>query len=243
MSFDHDVQNRANALFSKFAQNNVDNSAEKMIEIFFRFLACKTDYFIERTLDESQEGVLEQYEKIVQELNKLYEEQKKKAESDRWKEVIRLKQMEMERKREAELNAILAEVELKTVGEVVKSENKTSDQDGNESEKEDDEEKKEPISSNTGNGPDLQTHSWTQTLEGVDVRIDMRAGFKLKSRDLNIQIGRRSLRVGLKNQPPIIDGELHSDIILSDNLSVWTLESNRIVHLTLRKKLPTKFWP
>ncbi|KAI6207397.1 Nuclear migration protein nudC [Aphelenchoides besseyi] len=214
MSFDHDVQNRANALFSKFAQNNVDNSAEKMIEIFFRFLACKTDYFIERTLDESQEGVLEQYEKIVQELNKLYEEQKKKAESDRWKEVIRLKQMEMERKREAELNAILAEVELKTVGEVVKSENKTSDQDGNESEKEDDEEKKNRL---------------VQTRATVPI--------------CKLTRGLKRWKESMSNQPPIIDGELHSDIILSDNLSVWTLESNRIVHLTLRKKLPTKFWP
>lgn len=44
---------------------------------------------------------------------------------------------------------------------------------------------------------------------------------------------KRHLKCGVKGQPPIIDGELHSDIKLEE--STWVLEDGKTVFITLEK--------
>lgn len=60
-----------------------------------------------------------------------------------------------------------------------------------------------PPEPNAGRGADLAHYSWTQTLGEVTVCVPVPPG--TKGRGLDVAIGKGSLRVGLKGQPPIID--------------------------------------
>ncbi|CAM9470602.1 unnamed protein product, partial [Heterosigma akashiwo] len=61
-----------------------------------------------------------------------------------------------------------------------------------------------------------------------------------KSRMINVDIKKRKLTVGLKGQPPIIDGELHKEIKLDD--SFWTLEDGKEVAINLQKENQMEWW-
>ena len=88
---------------------------------------------------------------------------------------------------------------------------------------------------NAGNGSDRPKYSWTQKLDDLEASVPLRVGFKLRSHDLDVRIEKRRLRVGLRNTTPILDAELHAEIVLADGLSFWTLEDNAIVNVTMRK--------
>ncbi|XWS50364.1 hypothetical protein CRYUN_Cryun12cG0081700 [Craigia yunnanensis] len=59
---------------------------------------------------------------------------------------------------------------------------------------------------NKGNGLDLDKYSWTQTLQEVTVNVPVPSG--TRSRFVVCEIKKNHLKVGLKDQPPVIDGEL-----------------------------------
>jgi hypothetical protein len=50
---------------------------------------------------------------------------------------------------------------------------------------------------------------------------------------LIVEFHKKHLTCGVKGQPPIIDGELHSEIKLEE--STWVLEDGKIVFITLEK--------
>merc|ERR1712060_781144 len=68
---------------------------------------------------------------------------------------------------------------------------------------EEDERKQQP---NAGNGGDAENYTWTQTLQETEVRVAVPPGTIAKT--LNVDFKKRKLVVGVKGQPPIIDGEL-----------------------------------
>lgn len=55
---------------------------------------------------------------------------------------------------------------------------------------------------NSGNGADLDTYSWTQSLQELVVCVGVPAG--TKGRVCDVSISRDKLRVGLKGQPPLL---------------------------------------
>uniref|UniRef100_A0A0D9X771 CS domain-containing protein n=1 Tax=Leersia perrieri TaxID=77586 RepID=A0A0D9X771_9ORYZ len=63
---------------------------------------------------------------------------------------------------------------------------------------------------NAGNGLDLEKYSWTQQLPEVNIIVPVPQG--TKSRFVVCDIKKDHLKVGLKGQPPIIDGELHKPV-------------------------------
>lgn len=70
-----------------------------------------------------------------------------------------------------------------------------------------------------GNGGRTDRFVWTQQLAEVSVSVPVPLG--TRSRDLAVEIGKKRLRVGLKGQPPLVDGELHKPVLVDD--SCWTL--------------------
>lgn len=56
---------------------------------------------------------------------------------------------------------------------------------------------------NSGNGLDLDNHSWIQSLQEVTVNIPVPQG--TKSRFVTCEFKKTHLKVGLKGQPPLID--------------------------------------
>lgn len=68
--------------------------------------------------------------------------------------------------------------------------------------------------------------------------IPVPPGTKIKM--LDVEIKNKRLRVGIKGQPPIIDGELHKRVIVDD--SFWTLEDGKDVCLQLQKDNKMEWW-
>merc|ERR1719191_220639 len=95
-------------------------------------------------------------------------------------------------------------------------------------EKDDDDKEPPP----PGNGMVLDNYSWTQQLSDLQVTVPVPPG--TKSRMLNVDIRKNKLTVGLKGQPPLMDGELHKTVIVED--CMWTLEDSKEISISLQKE-------
>lgn len=100
------------------------------------------------------------------------------------------------------------------------------------------ESKSEGLEPNSGNGGKTNTYIWTQTLSEVEVRVPVPKG--TLSRQLNVEIKKTRLKVGLKGKEPLIDGEFHKPIKQGD--SFWTIEDNELVVIQLQKVKDMEWW-
>ncbi len=94
---------------------------------------------------------------------------------------------------------------------------------------------------NSGNGGETDKYRWSQTLEEVTVFVKLPDN--ITSKQLDIQMKPSSLKVGIKGQPPIIDGPLYKKIKTSESL--WTLETDgakRTLQLTFVKVDGMNWW-
>ncbi|GJJ67900.1 hypothetical protein EMPS_00246 [Entomortierella parvispora] len=79
---------------------------------------------------------------------------------------------------------------------------------------------------------------WRQTLVDLDVSVQVPKG--TRSKDLVVDIKKKSLTVGLKGQEPIIKGALFKDIKVDD--STWTLDNQQEINIHLEKYKGTEWW-
>lgn len=110
---------------------------------------------------------------------------------------------------------------------------------GDDADEDMDETEKQKLKPNAGNGCDLSNYKWTQSLQEVELRVPFKNIASLKSRDVIVVLTKRNIRVGLKNQPPIIDGELNAEVKTDDSL--WTIDKNTIV-ITFEKINKMSWW-
>ncbi|KAL6508331.1 hypothetical protein OROHE_021873 [Orobanche hederae] len=99
-------------------------------------------------------------------------------------------------------------------------------------------EAKGPRAPNKGNGLDLDTHSWGQSLQEVNVTVPVPPG--TKSRFIACDIKKNHLKVGLKGQPPIIDGVLSRPVKVEDYF--WSLEDQKSISILLTKQDQMEWW-
>lgn len=107
----------------------------------------------------------------------------------------------------------------------------------------DDESEKDEIGKlkpNSGNGCTMENYSWTQTLQEVEVKIPLKTSSNLRARDIDVTLGKSSIKVGLKNQESIINGRLCAEVKQDD--SVWVLQDNNTVLITLEKINKMNWW-
>ncbi|KAE8077678.1 hypothetical protein FH972_016219 [Carpinus fangiana] len=91
---------------------------------------------------------------------------------------------------------------------------------------------------NAGNGLDLDNYSWTQTLQEVTLNVPVPTG--TKGRFVVCEIKKNHLKVGLKGQPPIIEGELYRPIKPDD--CYWSLEDQKSISILLTKHDQMEWW-
>ncbi|KIN02301.1 hypothetical protein OIDMADRAFT_197438 [Oidiodendron maius Zn] len=85
-------------------------------------------------------------------------------------------------------------------------------------------------------------YKWTQTIGDLDITADV-AG-NLKGRDLNVDIKKKKLLVGVKGQQPIVDGDLPYEIRVDE--STWTLitspSGSKVIEVHLDKVNKMEWW-
>ena len=91
---------------------------------------------------------------------------------------------------------------------------------------------------NAGNGADLPSYSWTQTLSEVNITIPIPKG--TKGRQCDVAIGRNTLRAGLKGSTPVLDGNLFASI--KPDESVWQILDASSLEIILNKVDSMQWW-
>ncbi|RMZ82900.1 hypothetical protein DV737_g1937, partial [Chaetothyriales sp. CBS 132003] len=86
-------------------------------------------------------------------------------------------------------------------------------------------------------------YKWSQTLQEAEVNVPIPGN--LKSRDLIVDLKKTSLKVAIKGQDPIVNGNFPYPIIVDD--STWTLSTNsdssKTIAITLTKSTGSTWWP
>ena len=98
-----------------------------------------------------------------------------------------------------------------------------------------------PLSSNrTPSHPKITDlpYTWKQTLTDVDVVIPVQPG--TRSKDLEIIIKNKRIKVSYKGKEPILEGELAQNVVTDD--CTWTLDSQREVNIHLEKMNRMEWW-
>ncbi|KAB5564292.1 hypothetical protein DKX38_004346 [Salix brachista] len=117
-------------------------------------------------------------------------------------------------------------------------ESKKAEEKGRAEKKRREEEKKGMRVPNKDNGLDMENHSWAQTLQEVTITVPVPPG--TKSRDVVCEIKKKSLKVGLRGQSPILDGELFETIKVGD--CIWNLEDQKTVSVLMTKCDRMNWW-
>ncbi|EMR08210.1 hypothetical protein PNEG_03379 [Pneumocystis murina B123] len=81
-------------------------------------------------------------------------------------------------------------------------------------------------------------YEWMQTLGEVEIHIPVPLG--TRGRDISVLLEKKSLKVSLKQQEPLIQGDFPKEIKLEE--STWTLENQRAIIIHLEKINKMEWW-
>ncbi|CAI0546776.1 unnamed protein product [Linum tenue] len=181
-----------------------------IVEKLFDFLAAESDYLSKDAAEKEIAAVVKAAKEKRKRKEEAAEREKAAAAAKAAESNKRLKEEEKEKKKKPE----------KEEEKGARGKNRTS------------------TVPNKGNGLDLDNYSWTQTLQEVTVLVPVPHG--TKSRFVVCDIKKNHLKIGLKGQPPILEGELYKPIKVDD--CYWSIEDQNTISVLLTKHDQMEWW-
>jgi len=225
-----------------------DGGVQEMLDVIFSFLARKTDFYTGGGEDAAEKLVIEKYKKhgktawdeaAAKKAKNLAEDKKRRERREKEERELKEQQQSSSQIMEVtdeEAKRIEAEEKAKKSPPPVEVEKKEEEK--NKDDEEEDEADKGKMKPNDGNGADLEKYSWTQTLQEIELRVPL--GGAYKSKDLNVSIEKKHIKIGIKGKEPIIDGDLPKEVKLEE--STWTLQDKKIMMVQLEKVNQMEWW-
>ena len=241
----------SNDMFDGVLMNVVQKAEgiEGFYDAVFGFMRRKTDFF--SAPDKAKATVIQQFERNLA----LFNEDKVR------KELIEKKQAELKKKQEEEAKAKQAKVEEVSAPEADSKVEEITDEEaerimnqeangdnsqpepvpnseGQENDGEDSDDGEPPL---VGNGLKTDKYSFTQTL--TDIVINVFIPSHVKGKDLIVDYSQKRLKVQIKGQDPLVNGELFDKIIVDETL--WTIDSvegQKVAQITFDKVDKMKWW-
>jgi len=222
---------------------------DPLLDSFFGFLRRKTDFFAgAASEDAAKDQVLKAFAKNKarsdeDEREKAAKEKKRKAEEQKRKERIEAEKIAKQQKKEKEEETRFEDItdapkEAGSVGAAADAAGSSSD------EKKDGEDNGEgtgvvPVN----NGAVHDKYRWTQSLQDLVVMVPVPAGTKAKH--LVIDIKKKTLKVKVGGEEPVLDGEMFAGVKMED--CFWSVEDDastggRLVSITLTKSNQMEWW-
>ncbi|XP_018416677.1 PREDICTED: nuclear migration protein nudC [Nanorana parkeri] len=247
-------EERFDAMLLAMAQQH-EGGVQELINTFFGFLRRKTDFFVGGESGAAEKLVNDAFKhhlKLVQAAREQKESEERERNAAKQEQTAKHKPMEAGEPRITELtdeeaDKLQKEIDKNKAKELeqdkpaVDTEKKSVAQKGSDGEEEEEDEKdKGKLKPNSGNGADLPHYRWTQTLSEVDLVIPFPVSFRLKSKDVVVDIRRKKLSIGLKGQKPVLDGELYNDIKVEE--CSWLIEDGKVVTVHLEKINTMEWW-
>ncbi len=212
---------------------------DPLLDSFFGFLRRKTDFFAGAADPaKARETVLAAFEKNKERSDeelkeKAAKEKKRKADEEKRRARLAEEKAKVQKQEESRIEELTPEeaAALKAGGAAASGE-------GGEGEGEE-EKGAQPIN----NGGICPNYTWTQNLQDLQVLVSVPAGTKAKM--LTVEILKKKLKVGVKGQEAIVDGELHAGVKMEE--CFWSVEDNpkagdRLVSITLQKINQMEWW-
>lgn len=214
---------------------------DPLLNTFFSFLYRKTDFFtrpaqakdavhqvLSRYVALAEERDREAKRKAAAESAAAAEQQKNLKAHPRVEEIEDEEEVAAKAKEAAEKAAAKRRAELDSKKQEIES--ATPDEDGN---------KPKGLPPTAGNGFAYENYIFSQSLQEAEVRIPLPLT-NAKSKMLDVEIGIKKLRVGVKGKEPLVNGELFAKVKHED--SMWTIEDGNTVVVHLVKFNQMEWW-